>query len=119
MSSYRDDSNSDPAMQRSFSRLAIFAIVIAYMVPLLALWSITDFPDSFGIHIAAHGKAGLLENWYYSYLLIGRHQILDLLTFLWMWMPLAAILILVGQFAPPMLRKLRGTKFSLYSDPLE
>jgi len=38
-----------------------------------------------GIHIAAHGKTGLLENWYYSYLLLQPHHFLDVLTFIYMW----------------------------------
>ena len=58
---------------------------IGYMIPFFWLLDKTDFPDSFGIRITAHGKAGLLENWYYSYLLLQRQQPWDIILFLYMW----------------------------------
>jgi len=66
---------------------------IGYMIPFFWLLGKTDFPDSFGIHITAHGKVGLFENWYYSYLLLQRHQPWDVILFLYMW---AAVVGCVG-----------------------
>ena len=85
-------------------------VVLVYMIPLFWLWSRTDFPDSLGVHITAHGKAGLIENWYYSYLLVERHHPLDDVAFLYMWGPIAGF---IGWFA---FRKLRGMNFSFYDD---
>lgn len=83
---------------------------LAYMIPLFWLWNRTDYPDSLGVTITAHGKAGLLENWYYSYLLVERHRVMDDLTFLYMWAP---ILGLIAWFAA---KRLRKVNFFLYSD---
>jgi len=94
--------------RRSWWKTIIFTL--AYMVPLFWLWSRTDFPDSLGVHITAHGNAGLLENWFYSYLLLERHRVLDDLTFLYMWMPVAGLILYVA------LPKLRGSRLSLYAD---
>jgi hypothetical protein len=63
----------------------ILLAAVAYMIPLFWLWARAGFPDSMGVHIAAHGKVGLLEDWYYSYLLLERHTPLDIVTFLYMW----------------------------------
>ena len=119
MSGYRDGTDDYSPLAPHFWRVTTVALVLAYMLPLVGLWSLTDFPSSFGIHIAAHGAAGLLRNWYFSYLLIERHEVLDVLTFLWMWLPLVVLVACVRQFAGPVIRKLRTTKFSLYSDPVE
>jgi hypothetical protein len=115
MDGYLDDTKGyqpvDKAGRRSWWKTILWTL--AYMIPLFLLWSSTDFPDGLGVHIAAHGEAGLLENWYYSYLLIQRHHALDVLTFLYMWAPIVGI---AGWFA---FRKLRHMKFSLYSDDTE
>ncbi len=56
-----------------------------YMIPLFWMWHKVDYPDSFGVHFHEHGKAGLLESWWYSYLLLERHRIWDVVTFIDMW----------------------------------
>jgi hypothetical protein len=73
--------------------LRIVFVVVAYMVPLFWLWQRTGFPDALDVHITAHGKAGLFENWWYSYLLIERHRIWDLVTFAYMWAAVVAVVI--------------------------
>jgi hypothetical protein len=115
MSGYREDEfdpnageTTDTAKRGSWWKTLL--VTLGYMIPLLWLWNRTDFPDSLGIHITAHGKAGLLENWYYSYLLVERHHILDDVAFAYMWAPIVG---LVGWFAA---RKLRRMKFSIYAD---
>jgi hypothetical protein len=57
---------ADKAALRNWWRAVIIALVS--MVPLFWLWDRTGFPDELGIHIDAHGKAGLPESWFYSYL---------------------------------------------------
>jgi hypothetical protein len=92
----------------------VLLATLAYMIPLFVLWDRTNYPDSLGVQITAHGKAGFLENWYYSYLLLQRHRALDVLTFAYMWAPI------VGYVGWLVLPKMRGTKFSLYDDqPVE
>jgi hypothetical protein len=76
--------------------LRVFAGVIAYMIPLFWLWNRTDFPDGLGVHITAHGKVGLLENWWYSYLLVERHRPWDLVTFAYMWAVVAGFVAWIG-----------------------
>ena len=64
----------------------------AYMIPLVGLWIWTDYPDGLGGHIDGFqwwtGK--LVGYYYYSYLLLERHRLLDLVTFIYMWAPVAA-----------------------------
>ncbi|MEO1969268.1 MAG: hypothetical protein ABGW87_11210 [Sphingomonadaceae bacterium] len=72
--------------------LLIVGLTLGYMVPLFWLWSATNFPDSFGVIIKAHGKAGLLEEWWYSYLLLSRPNALDLATFAYMWLPVVCLI---------------------------
>src|SRR5262249_664736 len=72
----------DKPARESWWKTILFSL--AYMIPLFWLWDRTGFPDSLGIHISAHGKTGVLEDWYYSYLLIERHTVLDIVTFLYM-----------------------------------
>lgn len=67
--------------------LLTFAGTIGYMIPLFWLWNRARWPEGFGITITAHGKAGLIENWYYSYLLIERPSLIDDVIFLYMWAP--------------------------------
>ena len=82
----------------------------AYIIPLFWLQSKTGFPESFGIHETSHGKGRMLEDWYYSYVFLERHTFLDVVTFLYMWAPVAGF---VGWLV---LRKLRGRKLSLYAE---
>lgn len=93
----------DKLARTSWWKIVLFTL--AYLIPLFWLWSITDFPDSMGIHITARGKTGLLENWYYSYLLLQRHHFLDVVTFIYMW------LIVVGFFAWVGFKSLRKANF--------
>lgn len=66
----------------------------AYMIPLILLWDRTDYPNSLGVHIAAHDrKIELLEKWYYSYLLLERHHLIDVAMFFYMWLPFIGILV--------------------------
>jgi hypothetical protein len=90
---------------------------LAYGVPLVWLWIQTDFPDSLGVQISAHGKAGVIESWYYSYLLLERHRPLDIITFFYMWTPVVWFIAWLT-FKPlrKALRQLRKSKFSLYAD---
>src|SRR6185437_7616763 len=89
MSGYRQDNfdlnAEEPQAQAPKGRWwKILLGSLAYFIPLFWLWNHIDFPDSLGIQITAHGKAGLLENWYYSYLLVERHRILDVFAFAYM-----------------------------------
>lgn len=68
--------------------LKTLLVMLCYMPPMFWLWSKTDFPKSFGIRITAHGKGAVLEEWWYSYLLLERHHVWDILTFAYMWAPL-------------------------------
>ena len=86
--------------------MKVIAGTLCYMLPLFWLWSATDYPDGLGVHIEAHGKVGLLENWWYSYLLIERHRPLDVLTFVYMW---AAVLGLIGWIISGVVRERRYT----------
>lgn len=79
-----------------------------YMIPLIWMWSRTDYPDSFGVHITAHGRAGLAESWYYSYLLLKRHHVLDVITFVYMWS------IVIGLIAWIASKQLQKTKLPFY-----
>jgi hypothetical protein len=95
---YLDDKEGyqpvDKAARSSWWKTILFSI--AYMIPLFWLWNSTDFPDSLGIHITAHGKTGLLENWYYSYLLLQRHRLIDVVTFIYMWAIVVGFLVWLG-----------------------
>lgn len=115
MSGYREDEfdpNAGETRKKTNWRSWWMTVLctLAYMIPLFWLWIHIDFPDSLGVHITAHGRAGLLENWYYSYLLVERHHILDDVAFAYMWAPIVG---LVGWFAA---RKLRRMNFSIYAD---
>lgn len=89
MSDKDQETTAKPSRWRQALKTIFFAVL--YMVPLLWLWNKTDYPRSFGIHITAHGKAGLLENWWYSYLLLKRHHLWDIAAFAYMWAAVAAI----------------------------
>ncbi|MXP30098.1 hypothetical protein GRI58_14915 [Porphyrobacter algicida] len=82
-----------PRKRKSWrQKLVLIGGTIAYMVPLFWLWGKAHFPDSFGIVIDAHGRAGLLEEWWYSYLLLNRPNAIDLVTFAYMWLPVAGLI---------------------------
>ncbi|MEO6152867.1 MAG: hypothetical protein ABIT09_05085 [Croceibacterium sp.] len=72
--------------------LRVIGVTLAYMLPLLWLWAKVDFPDSVGLDITAHGEGGLIESWWYSYLLLERHTMLDIVTFAYMWAGVVAII---------------------------
>lgn len=95
---------STPGKPKGKWRQTLLMIVgiIGYMIPLFWLWSSIDWPKGFGITITAHGKAGLIENWYYSYLLLRRPSLIDDFTFLYMWIPVAGF---VGWFGWSLYRK--------------
>ena len=82
---YGDD--DDPVQRSAWLKRTLF--FGGYVVILIWLWAETDFPHSLGVDIAAHGKAGALLSWYYSYLLLERHALLDIVTFAFMWAPVA------------------------------
>lgn len=92
--------------------LLIAGLTLGYMIPLFWLWSATNFPDSFGVVIKVHGKAGLLEEWWYSYLLLNRPNALDLATFAYMWLPIAG---LIGWVIHKQLGK-QPINFSIFAD---
>jgi len=66
--------------------------VLAYTFPLFWLWNRTGYPDSLGVHITAHGKCGLIEHWWYSYLLLERHRPWDVVLFVYTWAPVAGFI---------------------------
>jgi hypothetical protein len=117
MSGYRDNADSfgEPPQRVGWKKwLLITGFAAVYAIPLF-FWLLRkiDFPDSFGVRITAHGKAGVFDTWWYSYLLVERHRPLDLVTFAYMWIPVVAF---AGWLA---YRQLRGANFSLYSNPVE
>lgn len=96
MSGYREepdvfgDPPKDTGMVWWKKALLTIGCIIVYMIPLIMLWTKSDYPDSLGVRITAMGKAGMIEHWWYSYLLVERHHPVDLVTFVYMWMPVAA-----------------------------
>lgn len=111
MDGYIDDTEGyrpvDKPARTNWWKTILFSL--AYMIPLFWLWSSTDFPDSLGVHITAHGKAGLVEDWYYSYLLLQRHHVLDIITFIYMWS------IIVGFVCWIVFKQFPNLKLSFYS----
>ena len=87
-----DEAGTEKKQSRWRDALKTIVVVLLYLIPLFWLWSRTGYPDNLGVHITAHGKAGLLENWWYSYLLLERHQLWDIVTFAYMWTAVAAII---------------------------
>ncbi|MBW8753334.1 MAG: hypothetical protein JF595_04165 [Sphingomonadales bacterium] len=81
----------DKKPSRWRENIKIIIGTIVYMLPLFWLWNKDNYPDGFGIHITAHGKAGLLESWWYSYLLIERHRFWDVVLFIYMWAAVIAV----------------------------
>jgi hypothetical protein len=60
------------------------AIVLFWMTGYFWLRGETDFPDSFAVRLP-HGQAGVFEEYWYSYLLLERHQPWDIALFVWLW----------------------------------
>jgi hypothetical protein len=90
----------------------VFAV--AWVIPTFWLMGQDDYPDSFGVHYQSKtGRGQTAEDFYYSYLLLQRHHVLDVITFAFLWAPFLG---LIGWIAYPQLRKLRHQKFSIYSD---
>jgi len=80
-----------PGKRSVWRRLLLtVAIVIPYMLPMFWMWQRTGYPDSLGVHIAARGKAGVFESWWYSYLLVERGNAWDIILFGYMWLPIIA-----------------------------
>lgn len=85
---YGDD--DDPVQRSAWLKRAL--VVCGYGALLLWLWIETDYPDSFGLDLGS-GKGAVLENWYYSYLLLQRHTLFDVATFVTMWAPVAGLIL--------------------------
>ena len=98
-----------PKKSKAWGNVKIVVGVVAYMLPLFWLWRLIGFPEASSIHITAHGRAGLIENWWYSYLLIQRHRPLDVLCFAYMW---AGIIVLFYPLARDLWRS-RHSKTSV------
>ena len=92
----------------------IILFAFAWVVPSFWLMSEVRYPDSFGVHYqSSTGRGQTAEQFYYSYLLLERHHLLDVITFAWMWAPLVGIIgwIVYAQIQSPKTPKLPG-----YSD---
>lgn len=97
MAGYREDNFDLDAQEpmdeeaRRF-RWRSFLITAAYMVPLIGLWVLIDFPDGLGVHPINNGYVWFRvgEYYYCSYLLLERHHALDIVTFIYMWAPVIA-----------------------------
>ena len=113
MAGYREDNfdldAGEPKAPKPKGRWKWVVGTLAYMALVFWFWSMTDFPDSFGVQ-ECRGRGCIFEDWYHSYLLIERHRLLDIATFLVMWVPI------VGYIAYFALPKLKRANFSLYSD---
>jgi len=91
----------------------ILLIVGAYMIPLLALWMVTGYPDGFGVNIKSGGIGGLIENLWYSYLLLNHPSPLNVILFCYMWAPAVGLVIWVGRGVVKGLRP----KHKIFDDP--
>ncbi len=90
------DSAPEKPKRKWRQALITLAATLGYMIPLFWLWTDIRWPESFGITIAARGRVGLFENWYYSYLLLKRPNLIDDFTFLYMWAPVVGFLAWIG-----------------------
>ena len=112
MDGYRQDSFDPNAGERAVTpskgRWKIIVGSLAYFGLLFWLKELTGFPDSFGVHETCTGKGCIFDDWYYSYVFMERHRPLDVVTFLYMWAPLAA---LIAWFLLP---RFRRANFSIY-----
>ena len=71
--------------------VVLLPTLIAYFVPLFYLWNKVDYPESLGLGSFDNGRAGVFESWWYSYKLLGRHHVWDLILFVYMWLGPALI----------------------------
>jgi hypothetical protein len=97
MSGYREDSfdpnAGEPEVQQPNGlRWKSLVGTLAYIGALFWLKNLTGYPDSFGVHETCTGKGCIFDDWYYSYLFMERHRPLDVLVFVYMWAPLAALI---------------------------
>lgn len=113
MDETKGDGSDTQAKQSTWRKnLIVIGSSVLYMIPLFWMWSSADYPDSFGVTITAHGKAGLFENWWYSYVLPQRPDPLDWTLFFYMWAPIVGFL---GWAICVTLRE-RGVKLRIFHD---
>jgi hypothetical protein len=84
---------------------------VAWFVGDLWLMEKLDWPDGYGFHCS--GRGCFIDDMWHSPALLHHHSGYEVALFVCIWAPAAAI---IGPFAYRGLRKLRGTKFSMYSD---
>jgi hypothetical protein len=78
----------------SWLRLQKIALIVGvYFLPLFLLWTAAGYPDDYRLETKAHGAAAIIENWWYSYLLLKHPNAVGLLTFFYMWMPVVSALV--------------------------
>lgn len=114
MTGYREDNfdlTEEPEARAAKSRRAwiIFLFALLWAGPSFLLMDQDGYPESFGIHYhSTSGRGQTFEDFYYSYVLLQRHHLLDVITFVWMWAPLVGILVWVvyAQIRSPKLPKL-------------
>jgi hypothetical protein len=92
-------------LRRNRGTIAFWAAVLAWGVGIAALSVLAKYPGSFGMRFGS-GRAGLIETFLYSYLLVERHHWWDIALIAWMWGPL------LGLAAWAM----RGLRFSLFDE---
>jgi hypothetical protein len=101
MSGYREDNfdlDEEPEAKAIKSRRGwiIFLLVLLWVGPSFWLMDQDGYPESFGIHYhSMSGRGQTAEQFYYSYVLLQRHHVLDVITFAWMWAPLIGTVIWV------------------------
>ena len=84
-------SEQPPRSPRWRRNLVVLGVMLAYMAPLMWLWTMDSYPEGFGVHLAGSGRAIFVGKYWYSYLLAERHHPLDLIIFAYMWIGLGAI----------------------------
>ena len=88
-----EDTQSSTSKMDAFARnMTMLLGALAYLTPFLILESNLNYPDCFGVHLSHNGRAAVLEEWWYSYLLIQRHRFWDIVLFLYMWGPLLGLI---------------------------
>lgn len=113
----RDDIRELAASERKLGPLK-FSLVTAGGAGFIGLFAWLavrlDYPDSYG-H-PCDGRGCLFHDIRYSTALLRTHHWDEVLLFIFLWL-LPATMVAAGIYA--LLRKLRTTKLSLYSDPTE
>jgi len=76
----------------------ILLLTVVWVVPTFWLKDKIGYPTSFGVE-RCHGRGCYLDDLYHSYLLVERHQLLDIATFLLIWAPFLGVIgwIVFGQ----------------------